>query len=73
MLEALHVRLEPSLVSGESGRADAGRLGVKDAIIPVDSGRRIHEAIKGSRLEIIAKCGHMPHEEKPDEFSHLLL
>ena len=57
-------------------RVDAPTLvvwGVKDAIIPVDSGRRIHEAIKGSRLEIIAKCGHMPHEEKPDEFSHLLL
>ena len=47
--------------------------GAEDAIIPADSGRRIHEAIKGSRLEVISECGHMPHVEKPDEFSSMVL
>ena len=47
--------------------------GADDAIIPVDSGRQIHEAIPGSRLEIVRECGHLPHVEKPDEFSRLLL
>ena len=47
--------------------------GAEDKIIPVDSGRRIHEAIPGSRLEIIPACGHLPHVEKPEEFSRLVL
>lgn len=47
--------------------------GAEDRIIPVDSGRRIHAAISGSRLEIIPECGHMPHVEKPEEFSRLAL
>ena len=47
--------------------------GSEDAVIPVDSGRLIHEAIAGSRLEVIPECGHLPHLEKPEEFSRLLL
>jgi pimeloyl-ACP methyl ester carboxylesterase len=47
--------------------------GAEDKIIPVDSGRRLHEAIPGSRLEVIPGCGHLPYVEKPDEFSRLLL
>lgn len=47
--------------------------GAEDAIIPVDSGHRIQEAIAGSRLEVIPECGHLPHLEKPDEFSGLVL
>ncbi len=47
--------------------------GTEDKIIPVDSGRRLHEAIPGSQLEVIPGCGHLPHVEKPDGFSRLLL
>ena len=47
--------------------------GAEDKIIPVDSGRRISEAIPGSRLEVIPECGHLPHVEKPDEFSDMVL
>ena len=47
--------------------------GAEDRIIPVDAGRRLHEAIPGSCLEIIPECGHLPHVEKPDEFSKLML
>ena len=47
--------------------------GADDRIIPSDSGRRIHQAIPRSHLEIIPECGHLPHIERPDEFSRLLL
>ena len=47
--------------------------GAEDKIIPVDSGRRLHEAIPGSSLEVIPDCGHLPHVEKPDEFSSMVL
>ena len=46
--------------------------GAEDRIIPPDAGRRIHEAVEGSRLEIVPQCGHMPHIEKPHEFSRLV-
>ena len=47
--------------------------GAEDRIIPPDAGRRIHEAIPGSRLEILPECGHLPHVEKADEFSGMVL
>ena len=47
--------------------------GAEDKIIPADSGRRISEAIPGSRLEAIPECGHLPHVEKPDVFSDMVL
>lgn len=46
--------------------------GAEDRIIPPDAGRLIHEAVEGSRFEIIPDCGHMPHVENPDEFARLL-
>ena len=46
--------------------------GAEDRIIPSDAGRRIHEAIAGSRLEIIPQCGHMPHVEKAETFAGLV-
>jgi pimeloyl-ACP methyl ester carboxylesterase len=39
----------------------------------VGPSRRMHEAIPGSRLEIIAGCGHSPQIERPQEFNRLLL
>jgi pimeloyl-ACP methyl ester carboxylesterase len=33
--------------------------GDKDAVIPLDAGRRIHEAIPGSRLDVVEGCGHL--------------
>lgn len=47
--------------------------GAEDKIIPVGAGRRIHEAIPGSVLEVIPKCGHLPHVEKAEEFASLVL
>jgi pimeloyl-ACP methyl ester carboxylesterase len=41
--------------------------GREDKIIPLKVGEMLHEAIPNSTLEIIEQCGHIPHEEKPDE------
>ncbi|XP_020580761.1 uncharacterized protein LOC110024909 [Phalaenopsis equestris] len=42
--------------------------GDTDLLVPSWNARRLAQAIPGSTLEIIRKCGHLPHEEKPEEF-----
>ncbi|MGQ0463771.1 MAG: alpha/beta fold hydrolase [Sporichthyaceae bacterium] len=46
--------------------------GDKDAVIPVDHGRRLHDAMPGSVLEIFRGAGHFPHHSDPEEFLDLL-
>ena len=46
--------------------------GDNDAIIPVEHARAAHEAIAGSRLEILEGVGHFPHAEAPDRFVEVL-
>jgi pimeloyl-ACP methyl ester carboxylesterase len=41
--------------------------GEEDRIIKLKHGRRLHGDLTGSRLKIMAKCGHNPHEERPAE------
>jgi pimeloyl-ACP methyl ester carboxylesterase len=43
--------------------------GRQDRIVPVECGELYRKAIAGSNLEIIDRCGHFPHLEKPAEFS----
>ena len=43
--------------------------GRQDRIVPVECGELYRKAIAGSNLEIIDRCGHFPHLEKPVEFS----
>jgi pimeloyl-ACP methyl ester carboxylesterase len=47
--------------------------GDRDNIIPVSHAFAAHEAIPGSRLEIIEGSGHFPHVEAPDQFLRVLL
>ena len=47
--------------------------GERDAVIPVEHARVAHEAIPGSRLEILETVGHFPHAEDPDAFVEILL
>lgn len=47
--------------------------GEQDAIIPVSHGYGAHEAIAGSRLEILPGVGHFPHTEAPDRLIAVLL
>lgn len=47
--------------------------GDDDAIIPVAHAHAAHEAIPGSRLELLEGVGHFPHAEAPDLFLEVLL
>lgn len=47
--------------------------GEMDPAIPLDHARRFSRDIRESRLEIIADCGHVPHEEKPADTARAIL
>ena len=42
--------------------------GDRDREVPVADAHRLNEDIPGSRLKIFEACGHLPHEEYPEEF-----
>ncbi|KAK9283228.1 hypothetical protein L1049_011464 [Liquidambar formosana] len=42
--------------------------GDSDRIIPSWNAKRLSQAIPGSCLEVIKNCGHLPHEERVEEF-----
>ena len=46
--------------------------GDRDPIIPVAHAHAAHEAIEGSRLEIMDDTGHFPHVEHPERFTAVL-
>jgi pimeloyl-ACP methyl ester carboxylesterase len=46
--------------------------GDSDRIIPVAHGYAAHDALPGSRLEILPGVGHFPHVEAPTEVAHIL-
>lgn len=46
--------------------------GDADKIIPVSHGYAAHEAIPGSRLEVLGGVGHYPHAESPDQVVAIL-
>jgi pimeloyl-ACP methyl ester carboxylesterase len=37
-----------------------------DGIIPVSVGARLHRLIRGSRYELVNRCGHLPQQECPE-------
>jgi pimeloyl-ACP methyl ester carboxylesterase len=41
--------------------------GREDRVVPLQIGQRLARELKHSALSIIERCGHMPHEERPDE------
>jgi pimeloyl-ACP methyl ester carboxylesterase len=41
--------------------------GREDQVIPLIVGELLYQLIPNSTLEVIEKCGHVPHEERPDE------
>ena len=41
--------------------------GAKDRLIPLESAQRFSDDIKGSRLVVFEKLGHVPHEEDAQE------
>ena len=42
--------------------------GDSDRLVPSWNAERLSQIIPGSSLEVIKQCGHLPHEEKVDEF-----
>lgn len=42
--------------------------GDNDRIVPSWNARRLSQAIPGSYFKVIKNCGHLPHEEKMEEF-----
>jgi pimeloyl-ACP methyl ester carboxylesterase len=47
--------------------------GEDDPIIPVAHAHTAHDAIAGSRLEILPGVGHFPHAEAPDRFLDVII
>lgn len=47
--------------------------GDRDEIIPVSHAYAAHEAIPGSRLEVMEGVGHFPHVEQPLAFTRILI
>jgi pimeloyl-ACP methyl ester carboxylesterase len=46
--------------------------GEHDSIIPVEHGRRAHEHVPGSRLEVFSASGHFPQLDEPERFIEVL-
>jgi pimeloyl-ACP methyl ester carboxylesterase len=46
--------------------------GDEDLLTPPSDARAMHDAIAGSRLEIIAGAGHLSNLERPAAFNHVL-
>ncbi|XP_043702485.1 uncharacterized protein LOC122652726 [Telopea speciosissima] len=42
--------------------------GDSDRIVPAWNAKKLSQAIPGSCLEVIKNCGHLPHEERVEEF-----
>lgn len=47
--------------------------GDTDREVPLQDGKRLHEAIAGSRFIVFRDCGHLPNEEYPELFTKLVL
>ncbi len=47
--------------------------GAEDRNVRVELGRRLNRDIPGSRLKILDRCGHNPHEERPEETAGAVL
>jgi pimeloyl-ACP methyl ester carboxylesterase len=46
--------------------------GRKDRTIPWQHGKAFERAIAGSKLHIIEDAGHLPMEERPEQFAVIL-
>jgi pimeloyl-ACP methyl ester carboxylesterase len=46
--------------------------GHNDPVIPLEHAHRFNKEILNSKLEVIQKCGHVPHEEKPEQTAEFI-
>ncbi len=47
--------------------------GEDDTVIPIHNGFTLHREILNSRFVIFPHCGHLPQEEKPDNFVEIVM
>lgn len=40
----------------------------EDRIVPLESGEKLAKTLPNAELVVMGECGHLPHEEKPEEF-----
>ena len=67
---------DPTVLSGripDIGVPTMILWGKQDPLISLWQAERLHREIKGSRLEILNNCGHVPHEERPEDSAKLIL
>lgn len=46
--------------------------GEDDHDVPLRNGERLHARMPNARLVVFRRCGHLPQEERPDEFAGLV-
>jgi len=59
----------PHLLEGITGLPTLLIWGKQDRVVPVSAGEAYHNAIAGSELMVLDRCGHRPEIEKQAEFS----
>jgi 2-hydroxy-6-oxonona-2,4-dienedioate hydrolase len=47
--------------------------GRQDELIPLASGEKLRDGIRGAKLVVFEQCGHVPQIEKSAEFNRALL
>jgi pimeloyl-ACP methyl ester carboxylesterase len=47
-------------------------VGEDDVLTPVADAEAMHRAIYGSRLQVLARAGHVSNVERPTAFNHVL-
>lgn len=46
--------------------------GDNDTVIPIRNGEKLYDSILHSRFVVFENCGHVPQEEKPDDFINVV-
>ena len=77
---AAQLRMErcsrPAFVEANLERISAPAIvvwGENDRWHPVAMAREFGRQLSAARVEVLTACGHLPHEERPDDFNRLLL
>lgn len=71
-LEAMMARPDSTPTLAELDVPTLVIVGEDDALAPVRESAVMHDAIRGSRLEVLAGAGHVSNFERPAAFNHVL-
>lgn len=75
-----YVRQQEAIIGRIDSRPTLARIacptlvvcGREDAILPLEVSEEMHAGIRGSRLVVVERCGHMSAMERPDEVNAAL-